>query len=160
MFHKNIFNIFNCVKKLVALYHVWRELQKNANRNKTCLSIVAKKSQADLVIQPECLRNVEKQKRRAKYVSFLTASTLFYEALQENMSSESTQNLAIQTESTQPTTVLFVLGNKTVLGYKFIAPKLVASLDRCQLSMRNYVMFIVEATVEALGHYTDAMLYK
>lgn len=36
----------------------------------------------------------------------------------------------------------------------FTTPKLVAALDRCQLSMRNSV-FIIEATVEALGHNTD-----
>ncbi|KAG8230423.1 hypothetical protein J437_LFUL015444 [Ladona fulva] len=35
-----------------------------------------------------------------------------------------------------------------------IIPKLVAALDRCQLSMRDSV-FILEATIEALGYNTD-----
>ncbi|GBM83994.1 hypothetical protein AVEN_110125-1 [Araneus ventricosus] len=36
----------------------------------------------------------------------------------------------------------------------FITPKLVAALDRCQLSMRDSV-FILEATVDALGRNID-----
>ena len=36
----------------------------------------------------------------------------------------------------------------------FITPKWVAELHRCQLSVRDSV-FIIEATIEALGHNTD-----
>ena len=36
----------------------------------------------------------------------------------------------------------------------FVSPKLVAALDRCQLSIRDFV-YIIHATVEALGFSTD-----
>ena len=36
----------------------------------------------------------------------------------------------------------------------FVSPKLVAALDRCQLSIRDSV-YIIQATVEALGFSTD-----
>ncbi|GBN09312.1 hypothetical protein AVEN_223889-1 [Araneus ventricosus] len=39
----------------------------------------------------------------------------------------------------------------------FITPKLVAALDRCQLSMRNSV-FILEATIDAFGCNIDEFL--
>lgn len=44
--------------------------------------------------------------------------------------------------------------NKTSMRKNVITPKLVAALDRCQLSMRNSV-FIIEATIETLGYNTD-----
>ena len=36
----------------------------------------------------------------------------------------------------------------------FVSPKLVAALDRCQLSIRDSV-YIIQATVEVLGFSTD-----
>ncbi|GBN36550.1 hypothetical protein AVEN_152844-1 [Araneus ventricosus] len=36
----------------------------------------------------------------------------------------------------------------------FITPKIVAALDRCQLSMGDSV-FVLEATIDALGYNTD-----
>ncbi|GBP39973.1 hypothetical protein EVAR_39201_1 [Eumeta japonica] len=44
--------------------------------------------------------------------------------------------------------------NKMSTSKNFITPKLVAALDRCQLSMRNSV-YIIEATMEALRLNTD-----
>lgn len=46
--------------------------------------------------------------------------------------------------------------HKTRKTYKkdFITPKLVAALDRCQLTIRDS-MFILEATLEALGHTSE-----
>ncbi|GBM43851.1 hypothetical protein AVEN_256725-1 [Araneus ventricosus] len=39
---------------------------------------------------------------------------------------------------------------KSSMRKDFITPKLVAALDRCQLSIRDYVL-ILEATIDALG---------
>lgn len=57
-------------------------------------------------------------------------------------------NLPFLTESAQSDII------KTSKRKNFITSKLVAALDRCQLSTRNSV-FIIEATIEALGHNTD-----
>lgn len=188
----------NCVKKLVTLYQVWRDLQKNANKTQdvfeqrrqefvTNLGNLFDIAHADalqlikinedrIFLQRQRepgrpghlagvdkkltdkeektrLRNIEEQKRRAKYYSSLTPSTSSYEPLQENLSFDSEimdlqENLLFPSESTQSNT------NKTSMRKNFITPKLVAALDRCQLSMRNSV-FIIEATIEALGHNTD-----
>jgi len=174
----------NCVKKLVTLYQVWRDLQKNANKTQdvfeqrrqefvTNLDKLFDIAHADalqlikinedkIFLQRQRepgrpgnlagvdkkltekekkarLRNIEEQKRRAKYFSSLTLSTSSYEPLQENLSSDSEimdlqENLPIPTESTPPDT------NKTSMRKNFITPKLVAALDRCQLSMRNYAL--------------------
>ncbi|GBO28454.1 hypothetical protein AVEN_242531-1 [Araneus ventricosus] len=51
-------------------------------------------------------------------------------------------------ESSEPGT------SKSVMHKDFITPKLVAALDRCQLSMRDSV-FIHEATIDALGCNID-----
>ncbi|GBN07368.1 hypothetical protein AVEN_182102-1 [Araneus ventricosus] len=52
------------------------------------------------------------------------------------------------TESSEPGT------SKSVMRKEFITPKLVVSLDGCQLSMRDSV-FILEATIDALGCSID-----
>ncbi|GBM53129.1 hypothetical protein AVEN_191319-1 [Araneus ventricosus] len=44
--------------------------------------------------------------------------------------------------------------SKSVMRKDFVTPKLVATLDRCELSMRDSV-FIIEATIDALGCNTD-----
>ncbi|GBN04125.1 hypothetical protein AVEN_232542-1 [Araneus ventricosus] len=51
-------------------------------------------------------------------------------------------------ESSKPGT------SKSVMRKDFITPKLVVTLDRCQLSMRDSV-FILEATIDALGCNID-----
>ncbi|KAG8223811.1 hypothetical protein J437_LFUL003697 [Ladona fulva] len=51
-------------------------------------------------------------------------------------------------ENLQPET------SKTTMRKNFIIPKLVAALDRCQLSMRDSV-FILEATIETLEYNSD-----
>ncbi|GBO44033.1 hypothetical protein AVEN_162617-1 [Araneus ventricosus] len=52
------------------------------------------------------------------------------------------------TESSEPGT------SKSVMRKDFITPKLVAALDRCQLSMRDSV-FILETSIDALGCNID-----
>lgn len=190
----------NCVKKLVTLYQVWRDLQKNAKKTQNVFEqrrqefvtnldnlfdiahaealqlIKINEDRTFLQRQREPgrpghlagvdkkltekeekthLRNIEEQKRRAKYFSSLTPLTSSYELLQENSSSESEivdlqENVPFLTETrtTQSDT------NKTSMRKNFITPKLVAALNRCQLSMRNSV-FIIEATIEALGQNID-----
>ncbi|GBM31614.1 hypothetical protein AVEN_198470-1 [Araneus ventricosus] len=51
-------------------------------------------------------------------------------------------------ESSEPGT------SKLVMRKDFITPKLVVALDRCQLSMRDFVLFL-EATIDALGCNID-----
>lgn len=190
-------SIPNCVKKLVTLYQVWRDLQKNANKTKdvfeqrrqefvTNLDNLFDIAHADalqlikiaedrIFLQRQRepgrpghlagvdkkqtqkeekahLRNVEEQKRRAKYFSSLAPSTSSYDPLQESISSDSElmdlqENLPNLTETRSKK-------KKTVMRKNFITPKLVAALHRCQLTMRDAV-FIIEATIEALGHNTD-----
>lgn len=189
----------NCVKKLVTLYQVWRELQKNAKKtqevfeqrrqeflsNLNNLFDIAHADALQLIKINEDkiflqrqrepgrpghlagvdkklsgkeektrLRNIEEEKRRAKYFASLTPSTS-YEPPQENSDSESSDSeiidlqenrLSARGASSQP--------DKTRMRKNFITPKLVAALDRCQLSVRDSV-FIIEATIEALGHNTD-----
>lgn len=71
---------------------------------------------------------------------------------QEDSSSDSEKNSSqeifpIPIESTRPESNISVRKS-------LITPKLVAALDRCQISMRNSV-YIVQATIEALGHNID-----
>ena len=40
---------------------------------------------------------------------------------------------------------------------KFVTPKLVAALDRCQLSIRDSI-YILQATAEAMGHNLDELV--
>ncbi|GBN18309.1 hypothetical protein AVEN_70038-1 [Araneus ventricosus] len=98
------------------------------------------------------LRAVREENRRIKYVSASKSSTSC-EPLQEDSSSTSSENIDSEDfptliESSEPGT------SKSVMRKDFITPKLVAALDRCQLSMRDSV-FILEATVDALGRNID-----
>lgn len=188
----------NCVKKLVALYQVWRNLQKDANKTQdvfeqrrqefvTNINNLFDIAHADalqlikinedkIFLQRQrepgrpghlagvdkkltekeekaSFRNIQEQKRRATYLASITPSTSSHEPLQETSSSDSEitdlqEDLPIPIESKQPDTI------KTSVKKNFVTPKLVAALDRCQLSMRDSV-FIIEATIEALGHNTD-----
>ncbi|GBM40928.1 hypothetical protein AVEN_212958-1 [Araneus ventricosus] len=98
------------------------------------------------------LRAVREENRRIKYVSASTSSAS-YEPLQEDASSNSSENMDSEDfptliQSSEPGT------NKSVMRKDFITPKLVAALDRCELSMRDSV-FILEATIDALGCNID-----
>ena len=57
-----------------------------------------------------------------------------------------------QSESSSPPTV-----KKKRSRINFITPKLVGSLDRCQLSVRDSV-YVLHAVAEALGHNTDDLV--
>ncbi|GBM73138.1 hypothetical protein AVEN_46282-1 [Araneus ventricosus] len=94
------------------------------------------------------LRVVKEENRRIKY--FLSSkSSTSYELLQEDSSSNSSENIDSKDftaliESSEPGT------SKSVMRKDFITAKLVAALDRCQLSMRDSV-FILEVIIDALG---------
>ncbi|GBN00849.1 hypothetical protein AVEN_246485-1 [Araneus ventricosus] len=98
------------------------------------------------------LRVVKEENRRIKYVS-ASKSSASYEPLQEDSSSNSSENIDSEDfptliESSDPGT------SKSVMRKDFINPTLVAALDRCQLSMRDSV-FILEATIDILGCNID-----
>ncbi|GBM64211.1 hypothetical protein AVEN_98713-1 [Araneus ventricosus] len=98
------------------------------------------------------LRVVKEENRRIKYVSASKYSAS-YEPLQENSSSNSSENIDSEDFPTlikrsEPGT------SKSVMRKDFIIPKLVAALDRCQLSMGDSV-FVLEATIDALGCNID-----
>ncbi|GBL97335.1 hypothetical protein AVEN_170460-1 [Araneus ventricosus] len=83
------------------------------------------------------LQAVRVENRRIKYVSASTSSASC-EPLQEDSSSNSSENMYSEDfptliESSEPGT------SKSVMRKDFITPKLVAALDRCQLSMRDSV---------------------
>ncbi|GBM28080.1 hypothetical protein AVEN_66565-1 [Araneus ventricosus] len=98
------------------------------------------------------LRVVKEENRRIRYVSaskFLAS----YEPLQEESSSNSSKNIDSEDfptliESSEPRTC------KSVMRKDFITPKLVAALDRCQLSMGDSV-FVLKATIYSLGCNID-----
>ncbi|GBM45709.1 hypothetical protein AVEN_14152-1 [Araneus ventricosus] len=98
------------------------------------------------------LRVVKEENRRIKCVS-ASKSSASYKPLQEDSSSNSSENIDSEDfptliESSEPGT------SKSVMRKDFITPKLVAALDRCQLSMGDSV-FILEATIDALGCNID-----
>ncbi|GBL83479.1 hypothetical protein AVEN_196337-1 [Araneus ventricosus] len=77
------------------------------------------------------LRVVKEENRRIKYVS-ASKSSASYEALQEDSSSNSSENIDSEdfptlTGSSEPGI------NKSIMRKDFITPKLVSALDRCQL---------------------------
>ncbi|GBM95973.1 hypothetical protein AVEN_263324-1 [Araneus ventricosus] len=85
-----------------------------------------------------------------KYV-FASKSSASYEPLQEDSSSNPNENIDSEDfptliERSEPGT------SKSVM--MIITPKLVAALDRCQLSMGDSV-FVLEATIDALGCNID-----
>jgi len=101
------------------------------------------------------LRATEEENRRMKYLSAST-SLVSNEPVEDNLFSISDENIDSQNnqqitiENTQPETGAI----PKVPKKNFITSKLVAALDRCQLSMRDSV-FILQATIEALGYNTD-----
>ncbi|GBM31899.1 hypothetical protein AVEN_183297-1 [Araneus ventricosus] len=98
------------------------------------------------------LRVVKEENRRIKYVS-ASKSSASYEPLQEDFSSNSSEN--IDSEDFPTLIESSELGtSKSVMRKDFITPKLVAASDRCQLSMGDSV-FVLEATIDALGCSID-----
>ncbi|GBO00733.1 hypothetical protein AVEN_263610-1 [Araneus ventricosus] len=98
------------------------------------------------------LRTVKEENRQIKYVS-ASKSSASYEPLREDSSSNSSENVdsedfPTQIESSEPGT------SKSVMRKDFMTPKLVAALDRCQLSMGDSV-FKLEAIIDALGCNID-----
>ncbi|GBM52136.1 hypothetical protein AVEN_189325-1 [Araneus ventricosus] len=94
----------------------------------------------------------KEESRRIKYVS-TSKSSASYEPLQEDSSSNSSENIDSEEfptliESSETGTSI------SVMSKDFITPKLVAALDRCRLSIRDSV-FILEATIDALGCNID-----
>lgn len=186
----------NCVKKLVDLYHVWRELQKNCKKTQVTFknreNIFVKEldnlfdiAHADAFDRmkieedkeflrkqrepgrPGCLggidkrlaekeervrqRRLEEEERKVKQRELLAvASTSSIDSLEclENSDEEQISNFELSTQIPCPE-------NSSKRGTKsFITPKLVAALDRCQLSIRDSV-YILHAVVEALGLNSD-----
>lgn len=187
----------NCVKKLVVLYQVWRDLQKNAKKTQEAFKQRREEFLSNLnnlfdIAHADALqlininedrvflqrqrepgrpghlagvdkklsekeektrrRNIEVEKRRTKYFSSLAPSTSSYEQPQETSSSDS-EIMDLQENRPSSRGASFQ-PDKTCMKKNVITPKLVAALDRCQLSVRDSV-FIIEATIEALGYNTD-----
>ena len=184
----------NCVKKLVDLYQVWRELQKNCKKtqdvykrreeafqnNLDNLFDVAHadafermKIEEDKIFlqkqrepgRPGCLAGVDKnlaekeerarqrkqeeEKRRLKQMP-LDSFTLPQELQDQSISSEGSLDEPLPGTSQSVSSVT----TKKRGRKDFITSKLVAALDRCQLSIRDSV-YILQATVEALGFDFD-----
>ncbi|GBN63238.1 hypothetical protein AVEN_79665-1 [Araneus ventricosus] len=106
----------------------------------------------------EVLEKKEIEEKRREKNQFLasTSSAVSYvsssdESIKELFTSDESNDSDLPChfpENTQNQDVL-KSGTKT-----FITPKLVASLDRCQLSVRDSV-YVIHAAVEALGHNTE-----
>lgn len=97
------------------------------------------------------LRTIEEEKRQRNPFIEPLPSTCSFNEVQNYLSSDSDEtidSLPILTTEIQHATC------KTHKKKDFVTPKLVAALDRCQLSMRDS-MFILEATIEALGHSSE-----
>ncbi|GBN06193.1 hypothetical protein AVEN_71647-1 [Araneus ventricosus] len=98
------------------------------------------------------LRAFKEENRQIKFVSASTSSSS-YGPLQEDSSSNSSEHMDSEDfptliERSEPGS------SKCLMRKDFITPKLVAALDRGQLSMRDSV-FILEATIDALGCSID-----
>ncbi|GBP59804.1 hypothetical protein EVAR_30073_1 [Eumeta japonica] len=99
------------------------------------------------------LRIIKEQNRRANYYASLTASTSSYQE-KSSFDSELMEVMDLQDDLSTSTEIALSDINKTSTSKNFITPKLLAALDRCQLTIRNSV-YIIEATINALGRNTD-----
>lgn len=188
----------NCVKKLVDLYHVWRELQKNCKKTQDVYKHREEKFQKDLdnlfdiahaeALQrikieedkiflqkqrepgrPGCLAGVDKklaekeervrqrklgeEEKRLKHftdINLLTSHTSITPQDLHEQSASSDESLEENLPSTSQSQSVTSLSATKRGRTCFITPKLVAVLDRCQLSVRDSV-YILQAVVEALG---------
>lgn len=187
----------NCVKKLVDLYHVWRDLQKNSTKTQDVYkdrenafekdlenlfdiahanALEKMKIEEDKIFlnkqrepgRSGCLAGVDKkladkEERSRRRLLEEEQRKLKQSELLSTASTSTTQNLEheLQDSDEEP-----VLNNASLPGVScpetsskrgtktLITPKLVAALDRCQLSIRDSV-YILHAVVEALGLSSD-----
>lgn len=187
----------NCVKKLVDLYHVWRELQKNCKKTQITFksrennfkinldnlfdiahadAFERMKIEEDKLFlmkqrepgRPGCLGGVDKKlaekeersrqrrleeeerivRQRESLAVASTSTTNNLESLED-----SDEEQILNSELSLPDVPCHEQSSKR--GRKnLITPKLVAALDRCQLSIRDSV-YILNAVVEALGLSSD-----
>lgn len=193
----------NCVKKLVHIYQVWRELQKNCKKTQDIYkrreedferdldnlfdiahadALERMKIEEDRIFlqkqrepgRPGCLAGVDKKlaekEERARQRKLKEEKRILKQMSSETLSTSSTshdfmppQELDNQSSSSEgnldepsPTTSRSENSlTTTKRGRKdFITSKLVAALDRCQLSIRDSV-YILQATIEALGLKCD-----
>jgi len=187
----------NCVKKLVDLYDVWRELQKNCKKTQVTFRNREKNFEIDLDNlfdiahadalermkieedklflmkqrepgRPGCLGGVDKKlankeersrqrrleeeerivRQRESLAVASTSTTHNLESL-ENSDEEQILNSELSLPDVPCHKQSSKRGRKNL-----ITPKLVAALDRCQLSIRDSV-YILNAVVEALGLSSD-----
>jgi len=187
----------NCVKKLIDLYHAWRELQKNCKKTlatfkdreknfKISLDNLFDIAHADAlkiikIEEDKLFLNKQREPGRPGYLAGVDKKLTEKEErvrqrrlddeerklrqmeLLAVASTSTTQNLE-HSEDSDGEQILYseislpvVLGSKTSSKRgrkKLITPKLVAALDRCQLSIRDSV-YILHAVVEALGLSSD-----
>nr|CAH7757043.1 unnamed protein product [Callosobruchus chinensis] len=98
------------------------------------------------------IRAIEIENRRAKAIPSTSSMTdeLFPDDSSSDCSefAESDKNIPVMVKKSEMET------SGPVMRKDLITPKLVAALDRCQLSIRNSV-YILEATLEALGLNVD-----
>lgn len=183
----------NCVKKLIDLYHVWRDLQKNCKKTQDTFknrennfkieldnlfdiahadAFERMKIEEDKVFlkkqrepgRPGCLggvdkklaekeerarqRRLEEEERNLKQRQLLavaSTSTKNDLACPEDSDDEQILNCELSLPDVSCPETNPKRGRKNL-----ITPKLVAALDRCQLSIRDSV-YILHAVVEALG---------
>ncbi|GBM34003.1 hypothetical protein AVEN_166436-1 [Araneus ventricosus] len=101
-------------------------------------------------------KEIEEKRREKKIFLASTSSAVSYvssseESIKEVFTSDESNDIDISCHFSENTQNQDVLKRGTK---NFITPKLVASLDRCQLSVR-YSVHIIHAVVEALGHNTE-----
>lgn len=190
----------NCVKKLVDLYQVWRELQKNCKKPQDVYKrreedfqmnldnlfdiahadalerIKIEEDRVFLQKQREpgrtgCLVGVDKKlaerEERARQRKSVEETKRLRQMSSEIASTSSVSHdlLPPQELHDQPSSSDESLEKELPTKYQsvtitkrgrkdFISPKLVAALDRCQLSIRDSV-YILQAAVEALGLSCD-----
>ena len=93
-------------------------------------------------------RKVEDEKTKNAASTYSTSHELSHQELDVSF-------LSSDEESLPETSKVVATDTSRKKGRKdFVSPKLVAALDRCQLSIRDSV-YIIQAKVEALGFSTD-----
>lgn len=190
----------NCVKKLMDLYHVWRDLQKNAKKIRhvfkqreydfkntldNLFDIAHAEALKKIKIEEDRLflqrqrepgrpgyiagvdkkltekeerakqREIDEEKRRMKHMAASTSSASYELSLPQEPEDTSSSNSYGEEEAMSTLSESTICESAAKRGRKdFITQKLVGTLDRCQLSIRDSV-YILQATVEALGLNID-----
>ncbi|GBM07146.1 hypothetical protein AVEN_15403-1 [Araneus ventricosus] len=104
-------------------------------------------------------KEIEEKRREKKRYLASTSSAVSYvsssdESIKEVFTSDESNDIDISCHFPDNAQNQDVLKRDTK---NFITPKLVASLDRCQLSVRDSV-YIIHAVLEALGHNTEEFI--